>query len=81
MNDELASPTVTEKVDESDWAYQMLEVLNQYNQEMTSLVDNIQSRDIITSALFYQISSTLPSEVIFWELKYNKYNDYHASNV
>ncbi|MDE5977894.1 MAG: PilN domain-containing protein [Turicibacter sp.] len=68
LKDELASPSVTEKIDESDWAYQMLEVLNQYNREITSLVDNIQSRDLITSTLLDQLSSTLPSDITLGSL-------------
>lgn len=68
LQDELASPSVTEKIDESDWVYQMLEVLNQYNQDVTSLVDNIQSRDVVTSTLLDQISSTLPSAVVLGSL-------------
>lgn len=68
LNEELSSPGIVEKIDESDRVYQMLELLNQYDQDVTVLIDNINSRDIVTTTLLNQISSTIPTDVTFSSL-------------
>ena len=71
LNDELASPGIVEKIAESDRVYQVLESLNQYDQEVTIVVNNINSRDFVTTTLLNQISSTIPSDVTFSSLSIN----------
>ena len=74
LNDELASPGIVEKIAESDRVYQVLEALNHYDQEVTILVNNINSRDFVTTALLNQISSTIPTEVTFSSLSLTNTN-------
>ena len=71
LNEALNSPEVQEQIAESDRVYEMLEILNQYDQELNVLVDNITSRDLITTQLLNQISSTIPSDVTFSGLSIN----------
>lgn len=68
LNEELVSPAIVEQIAESDRVYQTLEILNQYETEITTLVDNINSRDFVTTTLLNQISSTIPTEVTFSSL-------------
>lgn len=71
LNKELNSPVIQEQIVESDRVYEILEVLNQYDQELSVLVKNITSRDLITTQLLNQISSTIPSDVTFSSLSIN----------
>lgn len=71
LNEELNSPAIQEQIVESDRVYGILEVLNQYDQELSILVKNITSRDLITTQLLNQISSTIPSDVTFSSLSIN----------
>lgn len=71
LNEALNSKEIQEQIVESDRVYEMLEVLDQYDQELNILVDNIMSRDLITTQLLNQISSTIPSDVTFSGLSIN----------
>ena len=63
VEDLLAAPPIANQIAESDFAFQMLEVLKSYDEQLTPLVKGIQSRDLITKVLLDQISATLPSGV------------------
>ncbi|HAX72923.1 MAG TPA: pilus assembly protein PilN [Firmicutes bacterium] len=67
-NSELAKPEVLEKMKESDLAYQMKEVLEQFDTGLNSILTAVNSRDIITTQRLDLISSTLPSDVSFGSL-------------
>ena len=64
----LTDPEIQEQVKESDIAFKVSELLNQYNSELSSIITNIESRDLITTQKLDLISSTIPSEVQFGSL-------------
>ena len=68
LESKLADPNIQEKIKESDIAFKISEILEEYDSGLTSLITNIESRDLITTQKLDLISSTIPSEVQFGSL-------------
>ncbi|MDO4926687.1 MAG: PilN domain-containing protein [Turicibacter sp.] len=68
LEEKLADPIIQEQIEESDRAYKIAELLEQYDSGLKSLLINIESRDLITTQKLDLISSTIPSEVQFGSL-------------
>ena len=70
----LLDPAIQEQIKESDIAFKTSEILEQYDSGLTSLLTNIESRDLITTQKLDLISSTIPSEVQFGSLSITNTN-------
>ena len=46
----LKDPEIQEQVKASDTAFKVSELLEQYNSELSSIITNIESRDLITTS-------------------------------
>ena len=68
LESKLNAPELQEQIKESNIAFKMQEVLDQYDSDLTSLISAIESRDLITTQKLDLISSTIPSEVQFGSL-------------
>lgn len=74
LETKLADPAIQEQIKESDIAFKTSEILEQYDSGLTSLLTNIESRDLITTQKLDLISSTIPSEVQFGSLSITNTN-------
>lgn len=70
----LLDPAIQEQIKESDLAFKMSELLDEYDSGLTSLLTSIESRDLITTQKLDLISSTIPSEVKFGSLSITNTN-------
>ncbi len=68
LTDELNAPEIQDQIKQSDLVFQILEVLEQYDESLTALDLNVISRDIISTQKLDLVSSTIPSEVSFESL-------------
>ncbi|OOM71677.1 PilN domain-containing protein [Clostridium sp. BL-8] len=67
-NDELSKPEIQTQLKEADEINKQIDVLNKYDKAVNDVAVSVKARDNVSEELLKDISSTLPSEVLFENL-------------
>ncbi len=68
-NSKLADPKIQEQLNEAERVNSQIDILTQYNEALYDVSMHVKKRDIVSDTLLNDISSTVPSEVSFKNLK------------
>ena len=70
-NEELNAPEIVEKIAKWDDIYNKTNILEKYNEGLTSIITSLKTREVVTVELLNKLSSSLPSEVTFNSISIN----------